>query len=536
MYMNNNNGGGAGGAGSNGAAANLPNFASPFLDHMSLGQMSMDFPTRHLSPNMGSARLPYQSMPPSQQQQSQQQQQQQNMFAPVNGNNQGERGSQQQAFDPEKAKQKIMSVTNNLANLERFSHMDKSKNTNSSNSSQASSHSDPNGDNNSFHQQQQGQGGTPDQTPSMVAPPGSQILGSGYFGSPLLSNTMDYVSRRLTPPTTNAILSAILPPDTPAQQPATMAPIDDVKLKKSAAVVSNLMNAERLSQNHRRKDTESGSSSAASSSGMTSATGGGSKSAMSTPRLFAPLDQATMMRPPQQGQQQPSAAPTPLMTGNMIRGSRLSADGDDYLNWGMADFGYTFSPGEMVRSLGPAGSIPESPMAASMRMFPYGAAAPPPPAYGAMMAQHPWQYQQLPPQQQQTPRFPPSALTQYHQHPLAHHAGASSAKKRSKKDLEDEGGASKKKKKSSPAKEEDPNEPRITSKHRGVCWYKRTKKWVVQTKVNGKRVHVGYFDDEEKAAEAYKAAVQGIQVKKALEAKQKSLEARANAGADQPTV
>jgi hypothetical protein len=33
---------------------------------------------------------------------------------------------------------------------------------------------------------------------------------------------------------------------------------------------------------------------------------------------------------------------------------------------------------------------------------------------------------------------------------------------------------------------------------------KRTKKWVVQTKVNGKRVHVGYFEDEEKAAQAYR--------------------------------
>ncbi|KAH9256044.1 hypothetical protein BASA81_005820 [Batrachochytrium salamandrivorans] len=54
-------------------------------------------------------------------------------------------------------------------------------------------------------------------------------------------------------------------------------------------------------------------------------------------------------------------------------------------------------------------------------------------------------------------------------------------------------------------------EAKITSKHRGVCWYKRTKKWVVQTKVNGKRVHVGYFDDEDKAAEAYRSTVAGIQ-------------------------
>lgn len=53
-------------------------------------------------------------------------------------------------------------------------------------------------------------------------------------------------------------------------------------------------------------------------------------------------------------------------------------------------------------------------------------------------------------------------------------------------------------------------EPRVTSKHRGVCWYKRTKKWVVQTKVNGKRLHVGYFEDEEQAAEAYRKAVAKI--------------------------
>ena len=97
-------------------------------------------------------------------------------------------------------------------------------------------------------------------------------------------------------------------------------------------------------------------------------------------------------------------------------------------------------------------------------------------------------------------------------------------KKRTKKDSDDyDDDEDKPKKKKKPAKPEDPNEPRITSKHRGVCWYKRTKKWVVQTKVNGKRVHVGYFDDEEKAAEAYKNAVQNIQIKKAMESKQKAL-------------
>jgi len=63
------------------------------------------------------------------------------------------------------------------------------------------------------------------------------------------------------------------------------------------------------------------------------------------------------------------------------------------------------------------------------------------------------------------------------------------------------------------AKPLSPDEPRITSKHRGVCWYRRTKKWVVQTKVNKKRVHIGYFSDEEEAARAYQLAVANIHQK-----------------------
>ncbi|GBG35111.1 Hypothetical Protein FCC1311_113342 [Hondaea fermentalgiana] len=52
---------------------------------------------------------------------------------------------------------------------------------------------------------------------------------------------------------------------------------------------------------------------------------------------------------------------------------------------------------------------------------------------------------------------------------------------------------------------------KLTSPFKGVCWYKRTKKWVVQVKIRGYRQHVGYFDDEVKAAEAYKAALAKIQ-------------------------
>jgi hypothetical protein len=47
-----------------------------------------------------------------------------------------------------------------------------------------------------------------------------------------------------------------------------------------------------------------------------------------------------------------------------------------------------------------------------------------------------------------------------------------------------------------------------TSSYRGVCWYKRTKRWVVQIKVNGLRRHVGYFKDELTAAIAYDKALE----------------------------
>lgn len=43
---------------------------------------------------------------------------------------------------------------------------------------------------------------------------------------------------------------------------------------------------------------------------------------------------------------------------------------------------------------------------------------------------------------------------------------------------------------------------RGTSAHRGVCWHTRKAKWMAYTAVDGKRVHLGYFDDEEGAAAA----------------------------------
>ena len=51
----------------------------------------------------------------------------------------------------------------------------------------------------------------------------------------------------------------------------------------------------------------------------------------------------------------------------------------------------------------------------------------------------------------------------------------------------------------------------LTSQFKGVCWYKRTQKWVVQIKVKGVRKHVGYFNDEHVAGEAYLMAVAKVE-------------------------
>ncbi len=39
-----------------------------------------------------------------------------------------------------------------------------------------------------------------------------------------------------------------------------------------------------------------------------------------------------------------------------------------------------------------------------------------------------------------------------------------------------------------------------TSRHRGVCWAGREAKWRVTACVDGRRFHLGYFDDEQEAA------------------------------------
>lgn len=42
-----------------------------------------------------------------------------------------------------------------------------------------------------------------------------------------------------------------------------------------------------------------------------------------------------------------------------------------------------------------------------------------------------------------------------------------------------------------------------SSKHTGVCWYKKTSKWRTQINIDGKVKHLGYFDDEKEASAAY---------------------------------
>lgn len=45
-----------------------------------------------------------------------------------------------------------------------------------------------------------------------------------------------------------------------------------------------------------------------------------------------------------------------------------------------------------------------------------------------------------------------------------------------------------------------------TSQYHGVSWYPKYQKWVVKIMVQGERVHLGYFDDEVDAAQAYDEA------------------------------
>lgn len=45
-----------------------------------------------------------------------------------------------------------------------------------------------------------------------------------------------------------------------------------------------------------------------------------------------------------------------------------------------------------------------------------------------------------------------------------------------------------------------------SSRFKGVCWVPRENRWVAQIQVNKKHHHLGYFTNEEEAAEAYRLA------------------------------
>lgn len=51
-----------------------------------------------------------------------------------------------------------------------------------------------------------------------------------------------------------------------------------------------------------------------------------------------------------------------------------------------------------------------------------------------------------------------------------------------------------------------PRRSNNTSGYKGVSYFKRNDKWRAQIKVNGKVLHLGYFDTAEEAAEAYARA------------------------------
>lgn len=42
-----------------------------------------------------------------------------------------------------------------------------------------------------------------------------------------------------------------------------------------------------------------------------------------------------------------------------------------------------------------------------------------------------------------------------------------------------------------------------SSKYKGVCWHKTNKKWWAYIHLNGNRKHLGFFDNEDDAGEAY---------------------------------
>lgn len=51
-----------------------------------------------------------------------------------------------------------------------------------------------------------------------------------------------------------------------------------------------------------------------------------------------------------------------------------------------------------------------------------------------------------------------------------------------------------------------------TSKYTGVCWNKRDNIWMAYIQINGKRKHLGYFDDEYKAHLAYQEELNKLKI------------------------
>ena len=49
-----------------------------------------------------------------------------------------------------------------------------------------------------------------------------------------------------------------------------------------------------------------------------------------------------------------------------------------------------------------------------------------------------------------------------------------------------------------------------SSQYKGVCWCKLSKKWKAQYWYNGKRCHVGLYETEEVAAEAYRETTKNL--------------------------
>lgn len=46
----------------------------------------------------------------------------------------------------------------------------------------------------------------------------------------------------------------------------------------------------------------------------------------------------------------------------------------------------------------------------------------------------------------------------------------------------------------------------VSSRYRGVCWYKSRQKWLAMIRVDGQQRHLGYFDSEDAAGRAARAA------------------------------